>query len=69
MVQLYFCINLLFCTGIDAQICTVTSMTCCPLEVERSIDDAAFENTRDMIPLYSLYLNESDRVFFPNYGQ
>ena len=58
-----------FVLGVDANICVRMALTCCPLEVERAIDDAAFENTRNMMPPYSLYLNESDRVFFAHYGQ
>ena len=55
--------------GIDANICAMTSMTCCPREVEQAMDNAAITSTRNMLPPYALYLNESDRVFFPHYGQ
>lgn len=55
--------------GVAANICAMTSMTCCPTEVEQAMSDAAFSSTRNMLPPYSLYLNESDRVFFAHYGQ
>ena len=58
-----------FCVGIAAQICAVTSQTCCPPPVEQSIDRATFATLRKFIPAYSLYLNESDAHLFPNYGQ
>ena len=60
---------LLFCIGINHRICVLTSLSCCPREVEQAMNDAAFANTTDMLPPYSLYLNESERVFFPHYGQ
>lgn len=66
-VWIYYC--LLFCIGIDHTICVSTSLSCCPREVEQAMSDAAFANTRDMLPPYSQYLNESERVFFPHYGQ
>ena len=57
------------CAGVGASICMETSMTCCPLEVEKAMESAAFENTKNMMPPYALFLNESDRVFFPHYGR
>ena len=69
-VWIYYC--LLFCIGIDHTICamtSMTSMTCCPREVEQAMDNAAITSVRNMLPPYPLYLNESDRVFFPHYGQ
>ena len=69
----FLCMGLLFCImDIDANICAMTSITCCSWEVEQAINDAAFENTSERhvkLPLYTLNLNESDRVFFPHYGQ
>ena len=59
----------LYFVGFAAQICVITSVTCCPLPVEQSINDAAFDNVKEMMPVYSLYLNESDRSLFPNYGK
>ena len=55
--------------GFGSSICVATSLTCCPMEVENAMNNAAFSSTRNMMPPYSLYLNESDRVFFPHYGQ
>ena len=62
-------LTIYICAGVGASICMETAMTCCPLEVEQAMDNAAFENTKKMMPSYSLFLNESDRVFFPHYGQ
>ena len=52
-----------------SSICVTTSLTCCPEEVENAMNDAAFSSIRNRMPPYSLYLNESDRVFFAHYGQ
>ena len=62
-------LNIVSFVGISAQICAVTSQTCCPLRVEQSIDEDAFANVKEMMPQFSLYLNESDRNLFPNYGK
>ena len=61
-------IVLLFCIGVQAQICMMTARTCCPMTVEQSISDAAIANIKEMMPAYVRYLNESDRHFFSSYG-
>ena len=58
-----YIIYLLFYIGVDTAICVRMSLICCPQEVELAIDNATFANTRNMIPLYSLYLNEDGRIF------
>ena len=59
----------LYFVGIGAQICAVTSLTCCPLQVEQSIDQAAFAGVKEMMPPFSIYLNESDANLFSHYGK
>ena len=59
---------LIFYLEANAQVCMRTAQTCCPQQVEESIDVAAFENIRELMPVFSRYLNESDANFFSHYG-
>ena len=65
MYEIYF----YFYVGAGAQICTVTALTCCPLQVERSIDQAAFAGVKEVMPPFAVYLNESDANFFSHFSQ
>ena len=59
----------LYFVGAGAQICGVTALTCCPLQVEQSIDQAAFADVKEIMPPFSIYLDESDANFFSHYGK
>jgi len=55
--------------GVGANICPMTTMTCCPHAVEESMEAATSRTLDGFAPEYSKYLNLSEIVFFKHYGR
>ena len=53
----------------DAQVCQRISQTCCPRNVEISMEAAALKRIKNTKPEVSAYLNESDHELFSHYSK
>ena len=55
--------------GVGSDICPMTTMSCCPLSVEESMEDATSRTLDSFAPEYRDYLDLSDVMFFDHYGK
>ena len=65
-----WCIVYSLCVAaVGADICPMSTMTCCPRSVEESMEAATDRNLADLAPDYGEYLDISEIVFFDHYGK